>query len=152
MVTPDGMIANLYGPVEGKRHDSGMLAESGLLQQLTQHSHSPTGQPLCIYGDPAYPLRVHLQAPFKGARLTDNEEDYNKSMSKVRVSVEWVFGDTINYFAFMDFKKNLKIGLSSVGKIYITCALLHNARTCLYHNSTTDFFGIDPPSIDNYFQ
>ena len=73
-------------------------------------------------------------------------------MSKVRVSVEWVFGDIINYFAFMDFKKNLKIGLTSVGKMYITCALLHNARTCLYHNSTTDFFGIDPPSIDNYFQ
>ena len=60
VVTPDGMIANLYRPVEGKRHGSGMLAESGLLQQLAQHSHSPTGQPLCIYGDPAYPLRVHI--------------------------------------------------------------------------------------------
>ena len=134
MVTPDGMIANLYGPVEGKRHDSGMLAEPGLLQQLTQHCHSPTGQPLCIYGDLAYPLRINVQAPFKGARLTDNEKDYNKSMSKVRVSVEWVFGEVINYFALMDFKKNLKIGLSSVGKMYITCALLHNSRTCLYHN------------------
>ena len=101
MITPEGMIANLYGPVEGKRHDKGMLAES---------------------------------------------------MSKVRVSVEWVFGEIINYSAFMDFKKNLKIGLSSVGKMYITCALLHNAKTCLYHNSTTEFSGIDPPSIDNYFQ
>ena len=27
VVTPDGMIANLHGPVEGKRHDSGMLAD-----------------------------------------------------------------------------------------------------------------------------
>ena len=28
-------------------------------------------------------------------------------------------------------KKNLKIGLSAVGKMYITCALLQNARTIL---------------------
>ena len=135
------MIANLYGPVEGKRHDSDMLAESGL-QQLTKHSHSPAGQPLRIYGDPAYPLIVPFQAPFKGARLTDDENDCNKSMSKVSVSVEWVLGDIMNYFAFMDFKKNLKIGLNSVGKMYITCALLHNARACLYHNSTTDFLAL----------
>ena len=55
VVAPNGMIANLYGPVEGKRHDSGMLAESGLLNILQQHSHGPNGRPLCIFGDPAYP-------------------------------------------------------------------------------------------------
>ena len=36
LVTPNGLIANLFGPIEGKRHDSGMLAESNLLQQLQQ--------------------------------------------------------------------------------------------------------------------
>ena len=39
-------------------------------------------------------------------------------MSAVRSSVEWLFGDVINYFKSLDFKKNLKIGLSSVGKMY----------------------------------
>ena len=48
--------------VEGKRHDSGMLADSGLLQELEPYAFSPTGEPMCIYGDPAYPLRVHLHA------------------------------------------------------------------------------------------
>ena len=126
-----------------------MLAESGLLQQLTQHSDSPTGQPLCIYGDPAYPFSVHLREPFNGAKMTDDEKYHNKSMSKIRVSMEWVFGDIINYFAFMDFRK---IGLSSVGKMYITCVLLPNEAACLYHNVTTDLIGIGPSSIDNYFQ
>ena len=37
-------------------------------------------------------------------------------MSQVRVSVEWLFGDIVNYFKFLDFKKNLKIGMSSIGK------------------------------------
>ena len=38
VVTPSGIIAHLYGPNEGCRHDSGMLAYPGLLQQLEQHS------------------------------------------------------------------------------------------------------------------
>ena len=50
-------------------------------------------------------------------------------MSSVRQAVEWIFGDIVNFFKFLDFKKNLKIGLSSVGKMYIVSALLHNARS-----------------------
>ena len=73
------------------------------------------------------------------------------SMSKARVSVEWIFGDIINYFAFLDFKKKLKVKLSVVGKMYVTCALMHNARTCLYGNVTSKFFGIDPPTLSQYF-
>lgn len=46
VVAPNGLITNLYGPVIGKRHDSGMLAESGLLGDL---QHSPDGQPLCVW-------------------------------------------------------------------------------------------------------
>ena len=72
-------------------------------------------------------------------------------MSTVRVSVEWVFGDIINYFKFLDFKKNLKIGLSAVGKMYIICALLHNARICLYGSETSHYFQCEPPIIESYF-
>ena len=152
VVAPNGLIANMFGPVEGKRHDSGMLAQSNLLNQLQTWSFSQNNQPLCIYGDPAYPLRIHLQGPFKGANLTNNEKAYNKSMSEARVSVEWIFGDIVNYFAFLDFKKKHKVGLSSVGKMYMTCALLHNVRTCLYGNTTSRYFDLDPPTINEYFQ
>ena len=67
-------------------------------------------------------------------------------MSKARVSVEWIFGDILNYFKFTDFKKNLKIGLSSVGKIYSVCALLRNAMTCLHGSITSTYFGLQPKS------
>ena len=151
VVAPNGLIANLYGPVEGKKHDSGMLADSNLLTQLQQHSFSPNRQPLCIYGDPAYPLRIHLQGPFKGANLTPLQRDYNKSMSQVRTSVEWVFGEILDYFGFLDFRKNLKIRLSAVGKMYAVCALLTNAHTCLYKSLTSSFFELDPPHLEDYF-
>ena len=144
---PNGIIANLYGPVEGRRHDSAILAMSGLLPQLEEYSFSPAGLALCIYGDPAYPHRIHLQRPYeRRAPLSEKEQAFNQSMSEVRVSVEWVFGDIVNYFKFIDFKKNLKIGLSSVGKIYSVCAL-----TCLHGSSTSTFFNVQPPELTDYF-
>ena len=153
VVAPNGLIANLAGPYEGRKHDAGMLADSGLLNQLQVHSFTPAGNPLCIYGDPAYPLRVHLQGPFRrNLPLLQNQVLYNKEMSRVRVSVEWVFNDIINYFAFLDYKKNLKLGLSAIGKMYISCCLIRNAHTCLYRSITSNFFNIDPPNLTDYFQ
>lgn len=129
-----------------------MLVDSNLLQELERYAFFPTGQPMSVYGDPAYPLRVHLQAPFRRGILVPEMEQYNAAMSSVRVSVEWLFGDIINDFKFLDFKKNLKIGMSSVGKMYLVGALLHNAITCLYGNKTCKFFGLDPPSLQYYFR
>ena len=57
--------------------------------------------PLCIYGDPAYHLCLHLQGHFRGAGLTPIQSAWNESMSKVRVSVEWIFGDVINSFKLL---------------------------------------------------
>ena len=132
MALPNRLVDHLYGRVEGKRHDSGMLASSGLLQDLQKFSNSPvTVLPICVYGDPAYPLRAHLQGPFKGAVLTLHQE-FDKSMSSARVSVEWVLNDIINCVKFLNFKKNLKVGLNAVGKMYIVCALMENAHTILF--------------------
>ena len=133
---------------EGKRHDAAMFSDSDLLTALEQYAVSPTGQAMCIYGDPAYPLRVNLMAPFRGAALTAQMEAFNKSMSNVRTSVEWLFGDIVEYFKFM---KSFKIGLSSIGKLYVVCALLRNALTCLYGSSTSSYFMLDPPTLEEYF-
>ena len=141
----------LWTLTEGRSHDAGILRRSGLLQQLEEHCNTPDGQPLCIYGDPAYPIRPHLQAPYKHNNLSDAEKDFNKAMSSVRVSVEWVFGEILQYFAFVDYKKNQKIALSEVGTMYTTCAILRNAMTCLYGSSTIAFFELDPPSLEEYF-
>ena len=66
--------------------------------------------------------------------------------------VEWIFGEIAGYFAFVDFKKNQKIGLQQVGTMYTTCALLCNAITCLYGSTTSTYFNLDPPSLEQYFQ
>ena len=92
LVIPIGLIANLFGPMEGGRHDAGMLNESGLLNALQAYAHSPTGHPLCIYGDPAYPLRPQLMCPYRpgdyAGPLTPQMRAFNAAMSSVRISVE----------------------------------------------------------------
>jgi hypothetical protein len=128
-----------------------MLVMSGLYPLLEMHSHDPNGNPLAIYGDPAYSHRIHLQCPYKGANLTQAQLQFNKSMSSVRVAVEWPFGEIATYFAFNDFKKNLKIGLQSVAKIYTVSCLMFNAKTCLYGSQTSQFFRLVPPHLDEYF-
>ena len=56
----------------------------------------------------------------------------------------------MEYFKFIDFKNNLKIRLSSVGKYYIVCAIFRNALTCLYGNHTSIFFDLEPPTLQEY--
>ena len=129
-----------------------MLAVFGLYDDLENFAFCPVGREKCLYGDPAYPLRIHLQAPFRVGVLTRQMEIFKEKMSALRESVELLFADIIDYFKFRDFKKNLRIGLSQVGKIYIVCAILRNALTCLYSSTTAEYFGVDPPSLQDYFR
>ena len=43
VVAPNGLIASLFGPVKGRRHDRGMLVDSGLLQELSHYLFAPDG-------------------------------------------------------------------------------------------------------------
>ena len=43
VVAPNGLIANVFGPVQGRRHDSCMLSNSGLSRKLQQDAHGPNG-------------------------------------------------------------------------------------------------------------
>ena len=81
-----------------------MLADSGLLHNLEQNAFSTTRQPVALYGDPAYPLHVHFQIPFRGAGITPMMEQCNKAMSTVWMSVEWLFGDIVSFFKFLSTK------------------------------------------------
>ena len=149
VVSPNGLIAHMYGPIEGRRHDSALLAESGLMNEL-QGLVQQNGEPYCIYGDLAYPLRETLMTPFKGANLTAEEQQFNRDMSLVRQAVEWAFGEIQQLFAFVDFKKNLKLYLQPVAKYYLLGALLTNCHTCLYQNQIGEYFQVPAPTLEVY--
>ena len=79
------------------------LASTTNLQQFAFSTH---GEPMCIYSDPAYPLRVQPLFTFS---------------------------------------------LSQVAKMYVVGALLRNALTCMYKNTTSVYFELEPPDLNEYF-
>lgn len=143
IVTPDGIIVHLAGPVEGRRHDRFIFNQSGIVELLEKYANREDGTPFVIYGDPAYGINRHLISPFRGPRnlLTENERRFNSLMSRVRIVVEWVFKEVTQQFSFLDRKRSQKLLLSPVGTQYIVAVLLHNAHVCLHE-----------PQIPKYFQ
>ena len=139
---PNGLIANLYGPVEGRRHDAAILADSNLLQ-TEEYSYAPDGSP-------AYPSRIHLQTGFKNAVHSPREQIFHSRMSHVRVSVQRSFDNVFTNFVFLDFKKNMEVNLSTCGKMYLVGVLLQNAHICIHRNIGFKFYDVRPPSIEEY--
>lgn len=139
----------MFGPIEGRKHDSFMLGVSGLADKL-QRLQTPTGEPYVIYGDPAYGLTRNILAPFRGVRLTNDEQLLNTQISKVRKCVEWRFGKICQNFAYLDFKTNLRVLLQPVGKYYLVASIVVNCHTCLYGSQTSTYFNLEPPSLERF--
>ncbi|KAK9347547.1 hypothetical protein V1522DRAFT_401247 [Lipomyces starkeyi] len=71
-------------------------------------------------------------------------------MSSVRQCVEWQFGAILTKFAFLDYKKNLKMGLQPAGIYYLVGTVFHNIISCLDANQTASYFEVQPPTIHEY--
>ena len=98
VVVPDGMVAQMFGPVEGRRHDITLLKLSKLEEKMVLFP------PDCfLYGDQAYPLRPWLLSPFRGANKPPSMRLWNKRMRTVRISVEHGFKIITSLFAHLKY-------------------------------------------------
>ncbi|KAF6215968.1 hypothetical protein GE061_000305 [Apolygus lucorum] len=75
--TLDGLIINLLGPFDGRRHDAGIFRETGFMDQL---------QRLCEKA--AYPISNLLLKPFPQTSTEDHAIYFNRTMSAMRQAVE----------------------------------------------------------------
>lgn len=150
IATPDGLISHLAGPFSGKRHDSRMVTMSKIEYYLLHHSFDPDGRRMVIYGDEGYPRNIPILAPFRGM-VTVEQNAANEAMRRPRLCVEWVFGILSNYWRFCHEAQNLRIGMSPIGKYYPVQAILLNLQICLGRSSsTTAFYGLQPPTVEEY--
>jgi hypothetical protein len=151
ILTPDGIVIHIYGPVEGRRHDETVFQQSGVTQLLEKHFWTPDGRPLFIYGDPAYSVSAHVLSPYKGAAVTAEQSIFNSAMSHCREPVEWCFKEVTQQFPFLDFSRNQKILLSPCGLFYLVGMLLVNAHTILHRPQIPQYFQCPPPTLEEYF-
>lgn len=91
----------------------------GCCKILQQNSVDINGDIYCIYGDCTYPVRLEFQGPVGVANLNADQRAWNEAMSSVRVSAKWLFRDIKSYVKFIDLKKNDKIQLSVIRKLFI---------------------------------
>ena len=152
----NGIIIDLFGPIEGKYHDMTLLRESNIITKIerlntTFNNRREEYINLLIFGDPAYSVGTTILSPFSGVGLTSAMKNYNTYMSRHRIAVEWGFGKIVNDWSFLDYKRNLKLLLQPVGDYYKLGCLLSNFRSCFYGNQTSSTFGVRCPTINEYF-
>ena len=117
----------MYGPIPGRRHDAYMLSVSGLQSKLATIT-KPDRSPYIVYGDPAYGISRTILSPYRGNHLTPQQVDFNKAMSRLRVSVEWTFGKVTTYFSYLDFKRSNKVLQQPIGKFYLVATILNRGH------------------------
>ncbi|XP_077555345.1 uncharacterized protein LOC144169840 [Haemaphysalis longicornis] len=149
IMCPNGMICQLNGPYIGSRHDSSILRKSRTYEKLEKLVQ---GHNFCLYGDPAYPLRPLLLKPYGTTNITPSQYAFNKRMSTVRQAVEWGFGKIAGLFAFLDFRKNQKLRRQKVARMYKVAAILANCHTSMYGSQVSQYFGVEPPQLEDYLR
>ena len=156
VVLPNGMFGHVYGPIEGRHNDGWLLRESAILDWCREHAYTTTDdghrKPLQVFGDPAYSLSEHILSPFSGGGdRTPEEQAWNTAMSAVRIEVEHAFGIVMNMWPAVNTWWKQKIFWTQPGTSYLVVILLTNAHNCIHPNQISNSFGLDPPSIDEYF-
>ena len=152
IMAADGIICHLYGPVAGSRHDSYLLHTSKLVEKLPLYlKHGPQNH-FVIYGDPAYGIQEHILCGFKGSHISEVQAEFNKSMSSVRVAVEWGFGKILMLWPMLDFTNYQKLFSSPLSVQYHVATLLTNIHTCYNGSQTSSFFEFEPPTPQEYLR
>ena len=124
---PDGLILHCTPCFDGRRGDGYILRKSSLVEFLQQN---PLFIGYVILGDSAYPNNDVMVSVFKGRQLPAAAERFNSVMCPIRTCVEWGYGKIVQYWAFVDFKKQMKIQRVRVEAMWHVAVFLTNALTC----------------------
>lgn len=155
LTAPNGLVIDLAGPMNGRRHDRHILKKSKLLSRFAAANVSAGFAPnrYRIYADAGYWISLVLQAAYHRAKgfLAADKRALNRVMSTVRILVEWGFGRVLALWPYFSFTPGQQLGRVPVAKMYVTAVLLTNAHCCLYGNQTSEAFGLSPPSLEDYF-
>lgn len=157
VVVPNGMIGHLFGALEGRRADPGMLNESKLIEKCADHAFIEGAGPgekrfLQLFGDSAYGISLQMQSPFSGpGDRTEEEMEWNRLMGSVRIEVEHIFGVVSKTWPFLNAWWKMHLNKSPVGRYYRVGVILTNAMNCVHPNQVSLAFDLPPPSLAEYF-
>jgi len=145
---PNGLILHCSVGDDGRRGDGYILRRSGLIPFL---QNDPLLRDFQVLGDSAYPNCDVMVSIYKGRRLPPAAVAFNSVMCPIRTCVEWGYEKIVRYWAFLDFKKQMKIQKSLIIPMWHLAIFLTNCVTCARGgNQISKYFNIAPPSLEEY--
>ena len=145
---PNGLILHCSVGDDGRRGDGYVLRRSGLINFLQNH---PLLSLFQVLGDSAYPNIDVMISIYRGRQLPPASVAFNSVMCPIRTSVEWGYEKVVRYWAFLDFKKQMKIQQSAIIPMWHLAIFLTNCLTCAKGgNQISKYFEVTPPSLDEY--
>lgn len=162
-VFPNGIIGQLWGPVDGRRHDGHLFAISGIDDKLACLSEQSGS---IIHGDATpsnYDYYLFLQSHAFAHLLTGHGDSAFPATSHMRkgggwelgrrrICVEWTIGKVLQQGASLDMSAHQQIYLNRPGSLYLVGCLLTNFHTCVYGSQTGLYFSCKAPLLASYMQ
>jgi hypothetical protein len=145
---PTGLVLYMYGPIEGRHHDSYLVLEGRLHELLGRAFPDRT----LVFADSAFALHRTVLPAYRSFYLDNPASvELNRAISSVRIGIEWAFKHIAAEFAFLSSVSQQRVLLMPLAKHYRVATLLSNAITSLYGNQTSSYFQLRPVSLQEYF-
>ena len=101
-----------------------MIKSSLLVQELSPLVENKPSVPICILGDPAYPLLPFIMNEFANGDRTPEEKFFGYRLSLARMVIECTFGRLKARFGCL--KKGMDINIDDLPYVIHSCFALHN--------------------------
>lgn len=149
IVTPDGLILSLKGPIEGKASDITCFRLTNTVIKL-EELQTPE-EPLFLYGDIAYQSCFGVITGFRRTtRLSQGQTDFNDWHASHRITIEQMFGATVMQWQANTLHTGLRSLSQSVAAWYAISVLFMNCLSCLRGNCASARYKINTLSLEEY--
>ena len=137
------------GPV-GRHNDQYFCTESdinGIMRRMKLFNNVA----YMIYTDRGYVNDEFISAAARGIHVTPLQIMDNWIMSKIRVSIEWLFGKVRSRCPFLNRKYLMKLQGIDIERYSRVAILLTNAHTCIHQSQAGLYFDVSAPILEEYF-